>query len=122
MKISPKKMEAKIKEITTAWETLRPEKTFAGLTLAQFKDTVKASANTRTNIEALKDQLVAAQSLRADADALSHKTIQNVVNAVKGDTEESEDGELYEAMGYIRKSERKSGLSRGKKQTDTSKA
>lgn len=38
-----------------------------------------------------------------------------VVNAVKGDPEEGEDGEFYEALGYVRKSERKSGLSRGKK-------
>ena len=28
---------------------------------------------------------------------------------------ESEDGELYEAMSYVRKSERKSGLTRAKK-------
>ena len=38
-----------------------------------------------------------------------------MVNAVKGDPDEGEDGELYEAMGYVRKSERRSGLSRGKK-------
>ena len=32
-----------------------------------------------------------------------------VVNAVKGDPAEGEDGELYEAMGYVRKSERSTG-------------
>ncbi len=56
-----------------------------------------------------------AQSLRDDADEASIATILLVVNAVKGDPEEGDDGELYEAMGYVRKRERKSGLSRGKK-------
>ena len=35
-----------------------------------------------------------------------------VVNAVKGDLAEGENGELCEAMGYVRKSERKFGLHR----------
>jgi hypothetical protein len=35
-----------------------------------------------------------------------------VVNAVKGDVEESGDCELYQAMGYMRTSERRSGLVR----------
>ena len=37
-----------------------------------------------------------------------------MVNAVKGDPEEGDNGELYEAMGYVRRSERSSGLHRGK--------
>ncbi len=37
-----------------------------------------------------------------------------VVNGVKGDPAFGEDCDLYEAMGYVRKSERKSGLSRKK--------
>ncbi|MFA6286061.1 MAG: hypothetical protein WC661_01655 [Opitutaceae bacterium] len=115
MNISPIKAEAKISQVVTAWETLRPEKTFSGLTLTQFKAAVQPSLNTRTNIETLKDQLAAAQTLRDDADKASVEAILLVVNAVKGDPAEGEDGELYEAMGYVRKSERRSGLSRGKK-------
>jgi len=68
MNISPIKAEAKINQVVTAWETLRPEKSFHLL-----------------------------------------------VNAVKGDPTEGEDGVFYEALGYVRKSERRSGLSRSKK-------
>lgn len=39
--------------------------------------------------------------------------VQLVVNAVRGDPDEGEDGEFYDALGYVRKSERKSGLRRG---------
>jgi hypothetical protein len=35
-----------------------------------------------------------------------------VVDAVKGDIEEGADGELYAAMGYVRRSARRSGLTR----------
>ncbi|MFA6288507.1 MAG: hypothetical protein WC661_14080 [Opitutaceae bacterium] len=115
MNLSPNKAGAKISQVITAWETLRPAKTFAGLTLDQFKTAVQPSIDTRANIESLKDQLAAAQTLRQDADEASIGTILLVVNAVKGDPAEGEDGELYEAMGYVRKSERRSGLSRGKK-------
>ena len=38
-----------------------------------------------------------------------------MVNGVKGDPDFGEDSDLYEAMGYVRKSERKSGLTRKKK-------
>ena len=34
------------------------------------------------------------------------------MNAVVGDTDEGNDSPLYEALGYIRKSQRKSGLKR----------
>jgi hypothetical protein len=37
-----------------------------------------------------------------------------VVNGVKGDPAFGEDSDLYETMGYVRKSERKSGLTRKK--------
>ncbi len=97
-----------------AWQTLRPEKSFAGLSLEQFKAKIKASLDARAAIAALENQLLAAQNQRDDADKASLATIALVVNAVKGDPEEGEDGEFYEALGYVRKSERKSGLRRGK--------
>jgi hypothetical protein len=40
-----------------------------------------------------------------------------VVNGVRADPEEGDDSALYEAMGYTRRSERKSGLTRKKPPT-----
>ena len=115
IKISPTNAVAKINQVITAWEALRPAKTFAGLTLAQFKTALQPSIDTRASIESLKDQLAAVQTLRDDTDQTSIDTILLVVNAVKGEATEGEDGELFGAMGYVRKSERRNGLSRGKK-------
>jgi hypothetical protein len=111
---SPKQNEARILEFINAWKTLRPAKSFAGLTLTQAEAKLKPSLDTRTIIASLESQLVAAQNQRDDSDEVSLATINLIVNAVKGDPAEGEDGEFYEALGYVRKSERKSGLRRGK--------
>jgi hypothetical protein len=106
-------MEERIARTVAAWETLRPARSFGGLTLAQFKERMQPSVDARAALRALDSQLVAAQNVRDDADTAAGEVIALVVNAVKGDPAEGEDGELYEAMGYVRKSERASGLRRG---------
>ncbi|MEN9575804.1 MAG: hypothetical protein RL514_3659, partial [Verrucomicrobiota bacterium] len=82
---------------------------------------VKPSADARTEIERLDKLMSAAINRRDDADKVSHEANQKVVNGVKGDPNFGDDCDLYEAMGYVRKSERKSGLSRGKKAAETPK-
>lgn len=112
---SPKQNVEKIEKVAEAWETLRPTKSFAGYTLEQFKAAIKPSADARTLIGKLETQLTAAQNHRDDADLASLEIIKLVVNAVKGDPQEGDNGDLYETMGYKRASERSSGLTRGKK-------
>ena len=113
--MSPNKIAKKLADMVSAWETLRPNKTFGGMTLAQFKAAIKPSSDARVAIDGLDNQLIAAQDQRDTADVQSTKKVLLVVNAVKGDPDEGEDGELYEAMGYVRKSERKSGKTNKKK-------
>lgn len=54
------------------------------------------------------------QNQRDDADVVTNEAIQKVVKGVAGDPDFGEDSDLYEALGYVRKSERRSGLSRKK--------
>jgi hypothetical protein len=112
---SPKRVEEKIDKIISAWETHAPEKSFGGMTLAQFKAKVKASYDLRERIVMLEQQLKGEKSTRADADKVSMAAAQAVVNGVKGDPTEGPDSALYEGFGYVRDSERDSGLTRGKK-------
>jgi hypothetical protein len=114
MPLPSKAVEDKIRTIAAAWESLRPSGTFAGMTLEQFKAKVKPSLDARAAVEDCEHKLTAAQNARDDADHVSNDACLLIVNAVKGDPDEGENGELYEAMGYVRKSERKSGLKRGK--------
>jgi hypothetical protein len=106
---NPKDNGEKIAAVLKAWKDLRPTKTFAGMTLAQFTTKVQPSLDARDAIDTLDNQLIAAADQRDTADVESMKQINFVVNAVKGDPTEGEDGELYEAMGYVRKSERATG-------------
>lgn len=119
MPIAPKKAETRIRKALSAWETLRPAKSFAGMDLDGFKAKIQPSLEIRDQIASLESQLIAAKNRRDEADKTALATIQIVVNSVKGDPEEGEDGDLYEAMGYIRKSERKSGLRRGSRSAGT---
>ena len=111
---APKVIEDSTNTIINAWQTLAPNATFAGLTLAQYKAKVQPSFDARTKIVALEDQLTSAQDARDNADAVTSDTNQKVVNGVKGDPNFGDDSDLYDAMGYVRKSDRQSGLTKKK--------
>lgn len=119
-KNKPQESLDKINLTETAWETLRPAKSFAGLTLAQFQAKVEPSLAAREEIAELDAKLKAAQNRRDDADEESLKVIDRVVKSVVADEAEGDDGELYEAMGYVRKREARSGLTRRKAASATS--
>ena len=113
MPASPTVVEQKLNEVTSAWENLAAAKNYGGMTLDEFKAQVKPSLDARKSIKDLENKISAQQNLRDDADIESLRLVALVVNGVKADPEEGEDSALYEAMGYVRKSERKSGLKRG---------
>ena len=106
---NPKQNGEKLAAVLKAWKDLRPAKSFAGMTLVQFTAKVQPSLDARDAIDTLDNQLIAAADQRDIADIESMTQVNFVVNAVKGDPTEGEDGELYEAMGYVRKSERATG-------------
>lgn len=109
---APGIIEERIKRFINAWETLRPTSTFAGMTLSEFKTRMQPSLDARTHIAGVQAQLAEALSTREDADRASVQLLLLVANAVRGDINEGEDSALYAAMGYVRKSDRKSGLHR----------
>ena len=112
-------MEDKIDRMLNAWRTLAPDKTFGGMTLAQFEAAVAPSLAARQKIDDLNNQLTEAQAERDASDDVSTTKAQLVVNGVLADPTEGPDSALYGAFGYTRQSERKSGLTRGHKQTPT---
>ncbi len=114
MPAGPKVIKDKINEVLLAWKTLLPEKTFFGLTLTQFEARLQSSLGARSEIIHLENRLKAMQAHRKHADQENNQLLLSVVSSVKGDPEHGEDSALYQAMGYIRKSARKSGLTRNK--------
>jgi hypothetical protein len=110
---NPNAVKAKLDEAVGSWRTLRPNKSFGGMTVSQFTTAIQPSYAAREQLLILDKQRQAAADQRDAADAKSIELLQLVINSIKGDPAEGEDGELYEAMGYVRKSERQSGLHRG---------
>ena len=103
-KHNPKKVAAKLQKVIDAWTTLRPTKSFSGLTLTQFQAQVQPSLAARDQLVTLSNQMTDSRTQRRLSDAASLTLAQQVVNSVKGDPAEGEDGPLYAAMGYVPKS------------------
>jgi len=116
-KVTPRKIEEKIDRTLNAWEQIAPTKSFGGMTLVQFREVVAPSIAARDRIEDLEDQTTQAITQRDQADDASLDKIQLVVNGVLADPTEGADSALYEALGYTRKSDRKSGLTFKTKKT-----
>ena len=111
----PSAAYARLDTFVSAWRKLRPTKAFAGLTVDQFETQKMTPCRTaRTTIVDLENQITGALNRRDDLDQAALEAMALIVNAVKGDPAEGENGDLYEAMGFVRKSERKSGLARKK--------
>jgi hypothetical protein len=109
---TPKYIEEKIARMLNGWETLAPDKTFGGMTYTQFKAVTKSSLDARALLDDLEAQTQQAIADREAADDAFEVKAQLVVNGVLADPTEGPDSALYEAFGYTRASERKSGLTR----------
>ena len=115
----PKDTAEKLERILNAWRTLAPEKVFGGMSLPKFEAACAPSNTTRALIVELQDKLSKAMADRDAADEETARRIEFVVNGVRADPTEGPDSALYEAFGYTRKSERKTGLTRKRSEPTT---
>lgn len=113
---SPKINEDKMLKVQSAWRNLAPTKTFGGMRLEDFDIQVGKSLAPRQRLLELEDEKLQQQALRDSEDEITMDKIEFIVAGVIADPTEGSDSALYEAMGYVRKSERKSGLTRKKKE------
>jgi hypothetical protein len=109
---NPKRTAEKLQKVVDAWQTIRPAKQFAGMTLEQFKAKVQSSLAVRDQLVILSNQATDNRTQRQQSDAANLEAANLVVNSVKGDPEEGENGSFYAAMGYVPKNARRSGLTR----------
>jgi hypothetical protein len=114
MAAGPKLIEEKYKRILSAWKNLATDKTFGGITIEQFEAQIEKSNSHRQRIDILDHEMKDAQASREAEDRETLKTCDLIVKNVLADLEYGDDSVLYEKMGYIRRSDRKSGLIRKK--------
>ena len=101
-----------------AWRELAPDQVFAGMTLAEFDAATAPPIELRSEIMALAKQLEGKKTERSIADQKAAEVLELVVNSVRGTPGHGPDCELYRAFGYVRKSERRSGLTRKRAAAD----
>lgn len=113
--VNVKKTRERVVKMDDAWEEGAAGVLFGGIKQSDFKTGITAAA---TAEQELGDLLALVDMKRTEIDnkytVLQEKSVL-VVNGVKGDPAYGEDSALYGAMGFVRKSERASGLTRKKK-------
>lgn len=109
---SPKETEERLDRIVSAWRAHAADKTFGGMTLPQFEAEIAPSRTVRVQLAANETEKTGLINNRDDADEHSLTKAQLMVNGVNGDPNFGPNSTLIEAIGYVRKSERKTGLTR----------
>lgn len=111
---NPKKNIELLEETVAALREFAPETAFGGIKLDAFEPDVEVCRQDRKDIV---DHDNAGKGLivkRDDDDEAALAKRELIVNGVIGDPNFGPDSALYEALGFVRKSERKSGLTRKK--------
>jgi hypothetical protein len=114
MPLNPKSNLEKLERVLHAWNTLAPTATFGGTTKEEFETLVAVSKSARVTVANLENQLKNAIAHRDSSDEIALATVRMVKNGVLADPATGENSTLYETMGYIRRDDRKSGLTRRK--------
>ena len=112
MPANPGQIEQDTNAILKAWGKLAPTATFGGMTLEQYTAMVQPSMDARTQISTRETEIKSWTDKRDDADLITGDTNTKVIKGIVGDVNYGDNSDLYEACGYIRKSEKKSGLTR----------
>jgi hypothetical protein len=114
---TPRANEEKMRRVMNAWQTLENDKKFGGMTLDEFKARIKPALDVRQEQDQAEEQLREIINRRDDLDEVAMGVVQLAVNGVIGDPEFGPNSALYEAFGYTRTSERKSGKTNKTKTT-----
>lgn len=121
-KIVPKIPE-RIHAFRAAWRELAGDASFAGMTYAEFVAATEPSLAAREDIVTMMGQLKGKRAERSITDDAVANVLSLVVNSVRGTPGYGEDCSLYRALGFVRKSDRRSGLThKKKKKTDETNA
>jgi len=115
MSTRPSVVEKKLTLVLSGWENIAPTDSFAGMTLAQFKEAVKPSVEARKEIDRLDDLLTKMMEQRDQADVATAPKLQAVVAGVLADPKHGPNSGLYKAMGYVPTSEKKTGKTNKRK-------
>ena len=112
MRVASGVVESRITTATLAWEGVCPEESFSGQTLEQFRLVTKPSLDARARLAAIELEWQKGMEAREAADQESIVHLRRLVNAVKAHPKYGENSALYASLGYLKASQRSTGLTR----------
>lgn len=115
---SPKEVLEKMERMRNGWRTLAPTKKFGGMSLEEFEALIEECMAPRQRLLELADEERQQAALRDSRDDNFLEKAEFVVAGVLADPTEGSNSALYESFGYIRKEDRKSGLTRKKSSSE----
>ena len=114
-KINRLRVKERAVTMNNAWAEGAPKISFMDIPQEVLANAILQAENLENTSADLRAQLKMIEDKIDDAYVGIDGMIVNVANGVRGDKNYGDDSPLYGAMGFVRKSERKSGLTRKKK-------
>lgn len=115
--VDVKGIREKCNVMNDAWVEGAPAVNFNGIKQTDFQAAIDAAAADDAAIADLESELKMKRDVRDDKYKALDQQRSKVGQGVAGDPAYGNDSPLYGAMGFVRKSEKKSGLTRKKKPT-----
>ena len=115
MASSPQDFADKLNRLLTAWKKNAATKSYGGHTLEEFTELTAPSLIKRARLDALDEERKEVANEREDADVVSEPLVKKAVDGIGGDPDFGKDSTFWEELGFVRDSERASGLTRKKK-------
>ncbi len=114
MPLTNKQIRERATKMSNAWAQGAPDVVFKGITRVSFNAALQAAAADDQEIADMEAQIRLKRTARDEKyQAISANTT-NVRDGVEGHADFGGDHPLIEAMGFVRTSDRKSGLTRKK--------
>ena len=117
MSVATKRIRERVTQMNNAWAQAAPTAVFGGITQAAFQTRIQTAAAADQEIADLEAQLSIKREQRDDLYANLNNDSIKIRDGVEADTGFGRDHPIVEAMGFVRESTRKSGLTRKKKPT-----
>ena len=99
-RMSPADKIKRLRKALSAWEHLRPNRTYSGITLTEFRQVVQACLDARAEIDESRLRLRDALTKRDHSDFRALRLRKRLGFGLQGDPDEPQPSDFYVAMGY----------------------
>lgn len=114
MPLNNKQIRERVTKMNNAWAQGAPAVVFSGITQAAFQAEITGAADDDQEIADLEAQLKLKKTARDEGYKRINNTSNKVRDGVEGHADFGPNHPIYETMGFVRTSDRKSGLTRKK--------